>query len=53
MFHQFFQLLKSISANLFNNEKDRTEAVLTMIIIITFTVMTSIFTDKYNKIKQF
>ena len=53
MFYQFFQLLKSTSANLFNNEKDETEAVLTMTIIITFTVMMSISTDECNKIEWF
>ena len=52
MSHQFFQLLKSISASLFNNEKDRTEAVLTMAVIITSTVMTSISTDECNRIEQ-
>ena len=51
MFQQFFQLLKSISASLSGNEKDRTEAVLTMTVIMTSTVMTSIFTDKCNRIK--
>ena len=51
MFHWFFQLLKSISASLSDNEKDRTEAVLTMTVIMTFIIMTSISTDKYNRIK--
>ena len=52
MFHQFFQLLKSIFTSLFNDEKDRTEAVLIIIIIITFTVTTLISTNKLNRIKQ-
>ena len=52
MSHQFFQLLKSISASLFDNEKDRTEAVLTMAVIITFIVTTSISTNKCNEIEQ-
>ena len=51
MSHQFFQLLKSISASLFNNKEDRTEAVLTMAVIIIFTVMMSIFIDKCNRIE--
>ena len=53
MFYLFFQLLKSTSANLSDNKKDKTEAVLIMTVIITFTVIILIFTDKYNKIKQF
>ena len=52
MSHQFFQLLKSISANLFDNEEDGTEAVLTMAVIIAFTVTMPIFTDECNRIKQ-
>ena len=52
MSHWFFQLLKSISANLPDNEEDRTEAVLTMAIIITSIVMTPISTDECNRIKQ-
>ena len=52
MSHQFFQLLKSTSASLFGNEKDRTEAVLTMAVIMTSTVMMSISTDECNRIKQ-
>ena len=52
MFHQFFQLLKSISANLFGNEKNETEAVFTMTVIMTSTVMMSISTDKHNRIEQ-
>ena len=51
MFYQFFQLLKLISASLSDNEKDETEAVLTMTIIIALTVMMSIFTDECNRIK--
>ena len=41
MFHQFFQLLKLIFTNLFN-EEDRTEAVLTMTIMVTFIMTTLI-----------
>ena len=52
MSHQFFQLLKSISANLSGNKEDRTEAVLTIAVIMTLTVMTPIFTDKCNRIEQ-
>ena len=51
MFHQFFQLLKSISASLFGNEKDETEAVLTIAVIMAPTVMTPISTDKCNRIE--
>ena len=51
MSHQFFQLLKSTSASLFGNEKNRIEAILTMTVIMIFTVMTSIFTNKHNRIK--
>ena len=53
MFHQFFQLLKSTSASLLSNEENETEAVLTMAITITPTVMTSIFTDEHNRIEWF
>ena len=51
MSHQFFQLLKSISASLSDNEENKTETVLTMIIIIIFTVITSVFINEYNKIE--
>ena len=51
MSYQFFQLLKLISANLSGNEKDETEAVLTIIVIMISTVMKPISTDKYNKIE--
>ena len=52
MFHQFFQLLKLTSTNLSDNEEDETEAVLTMTIIMIFTVMMSIFINKHNRIEQ-
>ena len=51
MFHQFFQLLKSTSASLFDNEENRTETVLTMAIIIALTVMMLIFTNELNRIE--
>ena len=51
MFHQFFQLLKSIFANLSDNEEDGTEAVFTMTVTIIFIVMMSISTDECNKIE--
>ena len=52
MSHQFFQLLKSISASLSDNEENETEAVLTMAVTMIFIIMTSIFTDEHNRIKQ-
>ena len=51
IFHWFQQLLKSTSVNLSDNEKDEIKAVLIIIIIITFIVMISIFTNKHNRIK--
>ena len=53
MFHQFFQLLKSTSVSLFSNKENETEAVLIITVTITFIVITSIFIDKHNRIKQF
>ena len=52
MSHQFFQLLKSTSASLFDNEENRTEVVLTMAVTMTPTVMMPISTDKHNRIEQ-
>ena len=52
MSHQFFQLLKPTSVSLSDDEEDKTEAILTMMITITLTVMTSISTDELNRIKQ-
>ena len=51
MFYWFFQLLKLISASLSGNEEDETEAVLIITVIMIFTVMTPISTDKCNRIK--
>ena len=51
MFHWFFQLLKLISASLSDNEENGTEAVLTIAVIMAFTVMMSIFTDEHNRIE--
>ena len=52
MSHWFFQLLKPISASLFSNKENETEAVLTMAVIMIFTVMMPIFTDECNRIEQ-
>ena len=52
MFHWFFQLLKSTFTNLFNDEEDEIEVVLTMAVIMTFTITTSISTNKLNRIEQ-
>ena len=51
MSHQFFQLLKSTSANLSDNEEDETETVFTMTVIMISTVMISISTDEHNRIE--
>ena len=49
MFYWFLQLLKLISTNLFDNEKDRTQVVLIIIIITIFIVTTLISANKFNK----
>ena len=50
-FHQFFQLLRPISASL-SDEEDRTEAVLTMTVTVTFTVtMPTPATNECNEIE--